>query len=152
MKSKNDIQIIPEIKRILWHYIKFILVFELLWLFLETIGNGIQNIREWYVDGITYLVIPILFLLMIVNREQKNNTLTITSSGISGSRGFLRREKVFIAFNKIDRSKTKKQNIIQIYLCYYVIYSESNDQIAITLEYYSKEQQNILVDRLNISL
>jgi hypothetical protein len=152
MKSKNDIQIFPEIKRILWHYIKFILVFELLWLLLETIGNGIQNIREWYVDGITYLVIPILFLLMIVNREQKYNTLTITSSGISGSRGFLKSEKVFIAFNKIDRSNTKKQNIIQKYLCYYVIYSESNDQIAITLEYYSKEQQNILVDRLNISL
>ena len=152
MKSQNEIQIIPEIKRILLHYIKIILVFEILWLLLGIIGNEIQNIREWSVDGITYLVIPLLFMLMLLNREQNNNTLTITSSGISGSRGILRSEKVFIAFNKIDRSKSKKQNIIQKILCYYVIYSESNDQIAITLEYYSKEQQNILVNRLNISL
>ena len=150
MKNQKDIQLIPEKKKILWYYIKIILVFDILLMILDILGSGIQNNRQWYLEGVFYFVILLILILLLVNREQKNNILNISSSGITGPKEILKSEKIFIKFNRINKSK--KQNIIQKYICYYCIYSESNERISIILDYYSKEQQKLLFDRLNISL
>lgn len=107
MKNQKDIQLIPEKKKILWYYIKIILVFDILLMILDMLGSGIQNNRQWYVEGVFYFVILLILILLLVNREQKNNVLNISSSGITGPKEILKSEKIFIKFNGLINQRNR---------------------------------------------